>query len=201
MYKSLVFFIAFSTFLSCNTVSQESEELYIKINENLVNSSNAIEASNITIYRTLKDDSENPITNSMAKYYERALTVKDKSDKVCQYIDSIRKVIKIRNNMVVSKQISNDLFAKLSNYISDVLSFNNDVGEIFKSDTIIDFLGIKSKMGNENSFFDLYFANAEGLKNILVFNMLHNNVRLAENRIITYCVSNYCKLKIKYVKP
>jgi hypothetical protein len=139
------------------------------------------------------------MTKIMAMYYERALIVKEKTDKVCQYIDSIGKVTKSQRNMTVSKQISNDLFVALNNYISGILSFNEDVGEIFKGDTIIDFLRIKPN--NENIFFELYFANSEGIKNIMVIDKFYNNARLAENRIISYCVNNYCKLKIVYDKP
>jgi hypothetical protein len=184
--KVLLLFSLSTLIFSC-TNNSRSDEAFKALEEGLVNSNKAIASSSETIYHSLQEKLYDPATVEKARiWYPKAEMVRNLSKKMTNYIETLK--TEVREEAGLQNKKANELFIHLSNYKRGLMQVDSAMTVNFGSNIVITSYSFDSLRGNQKEFTSFFFdrLSTEGI--ISMLNKFQNNVKINENKLLTYCL-------------
>ncbi len=195
-------------FSSCSDNSESTLNVFRATEEGLQQSNKTISQANEAIYHSLKEqlaDSRN--WESTIIWQPKAMYIKELSDSIIKYIRELKEELKNEagtdkpgdngssqeGNLTVTDHVfeshgrGKELFEKLLKYRQDVLLVDSGLNEMFRDNVII-FIGNFDYTRNDKAaFIKTYFNNIPLIATNAMLSKFENNVKIIENRLVTYC--------------
>ncbi len=208
-------------FSNCSTKTHESLSFYKTLSLSLNNSRSFIETKNLLLEKTFEEKLSDPQTSQQAsRWYPPAKLAKTLSNHVIAYIDSLKMLIKqeaglrIINGVETFREDDKEAVFSLFNQMGNgeklyqvLLTFRNNLLAIdpeimmqFKSSMDITILLSDSIKAGHKTFTETFFDNIPTVGAITVLCEFQNNVKLAENEIITFCSFKVPHIDHSYIK-
>ena len=211
-------YLVLTALLALN-VSSEILNAFKVVDRSLINSNSNISNSNVTLYKSLLDKVNDPKTAEKAKEWnDKALLAKGLSDAMNQYIEGIKvqlkgeagsKMVTVDGKQVEQykeddleaatrlfgngpggKNLGPQLQSKLNEYRKNMLAIDPTFQTQFATNFPVDATDkIKGQDGKEKEFTEAYFHMTPTVAGLTLLSKFQNNVKNAENQIVTYCHS------------
>jgi gliding motility-associated protein GldM len=206
-----IMYLVLTAILALN-VSAEVIEAFKTVDKSLVNSSTNIKASNEVLYKSLTEKLGKPESaKQAAEWQPLAEKAKKYSADLDTYIEGLKKELKEGSGLRMvekdGKQVedfkldgldaSTRLFetagkgdllkAKLEEYKKNMLAIHPEIKSQFEATFPVNTDPIKSQEGGTKPFTQGYFHMTPTIAAITMLSKFQNNVKNAENQIVTYC--------------
>lgn len=192
----LVFIPTFLTFASCLDRSDRNLAIIKTLNESLINSNEMLAASTDEILTSLEMKRRDPGTSAAGELmYSKAKLVRNISSDTYDYLEKIEtalleSVAPTGNVNDFFRQGENHLYDSLATYKSKLLAIDPKIHHQFKNSLVVFTPSFDSGAKSKHKFVKRFFDNSDAIAAIAMLNKLQNNIRLNENRIITFCHEN-----------
>ena len=220
-----VMYLVLTAILALN-VSNEVISAFKVVNISLKNSNDNIKISNDKLYATLAEKLTKDESKQKAQIWApRAMTAKQLSDNMMTYIDSLQKALKISADLRmkwddVNKDSVEDyradnldastrmfetngegpkLKARLDKYREDMLSIGMPDAAIkneFEKNFPVNTNPPKTSEGGQKDFTQAFFHMTPTIAAITILSKFENNIKNAENMIVTYCDNQIGKVDL-----
>ena len=206
MKYSIIISAIFLFFCSCAGNSGSSLEVYKAAEEGLSGSSTTISISNDLIYSAFENKLNNPqYCDKAPMWYPKAIAIKDISESTSHYINELKQALKKeagltktltseyfneKDIVAVNKLLNikgKELFERLIAYRENILSVDSLIADQFKYNLAVASGGFDFKTKSYQEFIKTFFNNIPAIAALVVLSKIENNIRVNENKIITYC--------------
>ena len=212
-----IMYLVLTAILALN-VSAEILEAFKTVDKSLQNSSTNITASNSTIYQSLADKLADEKTREKAVIWKpKADSAKMYSDAMNTYIDNLKLELKKAAGLEIKDgkedfkednlDASTRLFEtngkgeefknKLTAYINDMLALHPDIKAKFSKNFPVNIDPVIGKEGRKD-FTSGYFHMTPTVAALTMLSKFQNNVKNAENQVITFCHEQIGAVKIPF---
>ena len=213
-------YLVLTALLALN-VSSEILNAFKVVDKSLQNSSSNLSAANATIYQSLTDKLNDPKTAEKAKIWEpKAAQAKTLSDNLNAYIDGLKTELKKASDltMVDGKESfkednldaatrlfdtqgkGKELEAKLAAYRKAMLDIDPEINTKFAKTLPIDVDPPVGQDGSKKDFTNAYFHMTPTVAGLTLLSKFQNNVKNAENQVVTFCHEQIGAVKVKFDK-
>ena len=220
-----IMYLVLTAILALN-VSAEVINAFRTVNTSLINSNSNIENSNNTLYKSLQAKTIDPQTAEKAKVWnDRAMQAQQYSASVYNYIENLKLQVKQQADLTIkdgkedfkedyleasTRLFENDgkgkeLHDSLQTYIKNMLlGIDSSINKNFKNNFPIDMSIPASQSGNKRTGNEIkdwtnsYFHMTPAIAAITMLSKFQNNVKNAENQIVTYCHNQVGAVKVVY---
>ena len=209
-------YLVLTALLALN-VSSEILNAFKVVDRSLINSNINISKGNNTLYKSLTDKVNDPKTAEKAKIWnEKATVAKQLSDDMDKYIEGIKTQLKAEagSKMVTKdgrqeeefkeddleaatrlfgngpggKDLGPQLQKRLNDYRAKMLAIDPTFPAQFSANFPVDQTDkIKGQDGKDKDFTEAYFHMTPTVAGLTLLSKFQNNVKNAENQIVTYC--------------
>lgn len=205
-------YLVLTALLALN-VSAEVLEAFKTVDKSLVNSNSNIEKGNATLFESFKAKATDPQVDKekLAKWNGNAEKAKTLSDEFNTYIDNLKKELKTASGLTVEDGVEkfkeDDLNAssrlmdtekkgkelddRLKKYKQDILNINPEIKTQFQANFPVEFDETKDATTPN-------FRMMPTVAAITLLSKYQNNVKNAENQVITYCHTQVGAVKVVY---
>jgi hypothetical protein len=136
------------------------------------------------ILHSLDKKSREPATMERAGLLlSKAKLIQELSADAFNYIEGLKKTI------TITTEAENDLFARLMKYKEDILAVDSSIREEFASNLNFISRPFDSAKLMANDFIKTFFRNTTPLLTSAMLAKLQNNIKIIENKTITYCLN------------
>jgi gliding motility-associated protein GldM len=216
-----IMYLVLTAILALN-VSAEVIEAFKTVDKSLENSTSNIEAANGTLFKSLAAKLSDPQVDKdkLQKWTDASNKVKKLSDDLTVYIDGLKKDLKVGSGlrMVDGKESFKEdgldastrifetggkgpeLEKKLKDYKAAVLAIDAEIGSKFSTNFPVDLTPVVGREGKVKDFTAGYFHMTPTVAAITMLSKFQNNVKNAENQVITFCHSKIGEVKVIYDK-
>lgn len=230
-----IMYLVLTAILALN-VSAEVINAFKTVDKSLTDSNINIEKGNVTIFQSLQAKKEDAQTKEKAEiWYPKADAAKQLSDQLFNYIESLKKQVKMQSDLKVDKdgnpildQNGNEdfkydyleaatrvfekngegkvLYQKLDQYKQAMLGIDPAINAEFKGTFPIDMTVPPSHSGNARTgdpvtdWTASYFHMTPAVAALTMLSKFQNNIKNAENQIVTYCHSQIGAVKLIFNK-
>ena len=219
-----IMYLVLTAILALN-VSAEVINAFKTVDHSLTTSNANITIANATLYKSLSDKLTDPQSAEKAKKWSPlADQVKKLSEDMMTYVDGLKADLKKESGLrMVEKDgqqvedykldgldASTRLFetngkgkefeAKLVAYKNAILALDPDIKKEFEKSLPIDVTPPPSQEGGTKSFTASYFHMTPTIAAITMLSKFQNNVKNAENQVVTYCHNQIGAVKVIYDK-
>ena len=185
---SLLSIFLFLGLISCKGNSEEEAKVFNALEQGFENSNEVIGNSNTFIYRKLENDSKDPVTMYKGQIWNaKANIIKTYCDSTISYLNKIKKEIPI--NKFDRKNIL-ELFDKLKSLKSSVVYLDPDINAEFEKSLFVNNISNEKVEDSSNIFLDC-FLNKSIAQQLCLLSKIKNNIKISENKIITFCSFKY----------
>jgi GldM N-terminal domain len=209
MKWTIIFSAIVLFFCSCSNNSGSSLAVYKAAEEGLSGSTTTIATSNEVLYTSFASKLNNPqYCDKTPEWYPKAIAIKDISESASHYINELKQALK--NEAGLSKMLTSEsynekditavnklldikgkeLFDKLIEYRENILSVDSLIRDQFKYNLVVASGGFDFKTKSYQEFVKTFFNNIPAIAAMVVLSKIENNIRVNENKIITYCYNN-----------
>lgn len=220
-----VMYLVLTAILALN-VSNEVINAFRTVNTSLMNSNENIANSNNTLYKSLQAKLADPQTAEKAKYWnDKAVMAQAYSASVYNYINSLKDQVLKEADLKINKDGTADykedyleastrvfenngkgkeLHDSLKAYIKNMLGIDASINTNFKNNFPIDMSIPPTHSGNLRTGNEIkdwtfnYFHMTPAIAAITMLSKFQNNVKNAENQVITYCHNQVGAVKVVY---
>ena len=213
-------YLVLTALLALN-VSSEILNAFKVVDKSLQNSSSNLASANNTLYASLTEKLADPKTAEKAKIWEpKAEQAKKLSDDLNAYIDGLKSELKKASDltMVDGKESfkednldaatrlfdtqgkGKELQAKLAAYKSAMLEIDPEIKTKFEKTLPIDVEPPVGQDGSKKDFTNAYFHMTPTVAGLTLLSKFQNNVKNAENQVVTFCHEQIGAVKIKFDK-
>ncbi len=213
-------YLVLTALLALN-VSSEILNAFKVVDKSLQNSSSNLASANNTLYASLTEKLADPKTAEKAKIWEpKAEQAKKLSDDLNAYIDGLKSELKKASDltMVDGKESfkednldaatrlfdtqgkGKELQAKLAAYKSAMLEIDPEIKTKFEKTLPIDVEPPVGQDGTKKDFTNAYFHMTPTVAGLTLLSKFQNNVKNAENQVVTFCHEQIGAVKIKFDK-
>ena len=213
-------YLVLTALLALN-VSSEILNAFKVVDVSLQNSSANLSAASSTLYKSLTDKLSDPKTADKAKIWEpKAEKAKKLSDDMTTYLDGLKVQLKKGSDltMVDNKESFKEdnldaathlfdtqgegkkLEAKLLEYRKAMLAIDPEISTKFEKTLPIDLAPPKSQDGSTKDFTTSYFHMTPTVAALTLLSKFQNNVKNAENQVVTFCHSKIGEVVVKFDK-
>ena len=213
-------YLVLTALLALN-VSSEILNAFKVVDKSLQNSSANLSSANNTLYASLTEKLADPKTAEKAKIWEpKAEQAKKLSDELNNYIDGLKTQLKKGSDvtMVDGKESFKEdnldaathlfdtkgegkiLEAKLLAYRKAMLEIDPEINTKFGKTLPIDLEPPVGQDGTKRDFTTSYFHMTPTVAGLTLLSKFQNNVKNAENQVVTYCHEQIGAVKIKFDK-
>ena len=207
-------------FSSCADKIKTSLIVYKALDEGLVNSNNSIDQQSQVQLSSLEDRLSQPGTAEKAKvWYPKAMEIQKLSDDVYTYIEGLKAELKKEaglktHNGVESfkegdkmavmrlfekKHKAQELYERLKDYKLKVLAVDPDLNKEFSRTLVLTTRDFDS--AKDEDFWRTFFDDIPTMAALGVLSKFQNNVRLIENRTISFCDSHISSYTLQHSWP
>ena len=212
-----IMYLVLTAILALN-VSAEILEAFKTVDTSLKNSTNSITKSNDVLYKSLNDKLADPQSAEKAKIWQpKALTAQDLSLKMATYIDDLKQQLKQgaglkedgsfkEDNLDASTRLfetkgkGSELEKKLMEYKEAMLNIDSSIRNQFANNFPVTVEVPKGQEGKVRSFTSTYFHMTPTVAALTMLSKFQNNVKNAENQVVTYCHNQIGAVKVIYDK-
>ena len=202
-------YLVLTALLALN-VSSEILNAFKVVDKSLLNSSANLATANNTLYASLADKLNRPESQVNARIWEpKARAAKSLSDNLSNYIEGLKLDLKKAAgldtvNGVASYKEDNldaatrlfdtegkgkELEAKLAQYKSAMLAIDGEISKKFATTFPVDVDPPTGQDGTKKDFTNAYFHMTPAVAGITLLSKFQNNVKNAENQIVSFCHS------------
>lgn len=213
-------YLVLTAILALN-VSSEILNAFKVVDKSLQNSSANLEAANKTLYASLSEKLNDPKTAEKAKIWEpKAEQAKKLSAELNSYIENLKLELKkasdLRMEDGVEKFKEDNLDAatrlfdtqgegkkleeKLATYRAAMLAIDPEVKSKFEKTLPIDMEPPTGQDGKKKDFTTAYFHMTPTVAGLTLLSKFQNNVKNAENQVVTFCHEQIGAVKVKFDK-
>ncbi|HSV09543.1 MAG TPA: hypothetical protein VLI68_02165, partial [Hanamia sp.] len=210
-----VMYLILTAILALN-VSNEVINAFKVVNNSLLVSNSNITASNNTLYKSLVEKLNDPQSAEKAKIWEpKAMQAKKLSDDMNGYINDLKAQLlkaadlrmkwdsKIKDsvqdyredNLDASTRLfethgkGKELKDRLDEYKQQMLAIDPSIKQQFESSFPVNTVPPVSQEGKEKDFTQTFFHMTPTVAALTMLSKFQNNIKNAENMIVTYCHS------------
>ncbi len=210
-----VMYLILTAILALN-VSNEVINAFKVVNNSLLTSNNNITASNNTLYKSLEEKLNEPQSAEKAKIWEpKAMQAKKLSDDMNNYINDLKAQLlkaadlrmkwdsKIKDsvqdyredNLDASTRLfethgkGKELKDRLDQYKQQMLAIDPAIKQQFESTFPVNTIPPVSQEGKQKDFTQTFFHMTPTVAALTMLSKFQNNIKNAENMIVTYCHS------------
>ena len=223
-----IMYLVLTALLALN-VSSEILHAFIVVDKSLMTSNTNLTTANGTLYKSLESKLTDPQTAERAKpWNEKALQAQKLSAELDSYINQLKTDLKKEagSKMVTVDGVTKEeykiddleaatrLFGngpggqnkgpefekKLKDYRSAMLAIDPEIAAKFTNTFPVDIQPIKGEDGKEKDFTVAYFHMTPTIAGITLLSKFQNNVKNAENQIVTFCHEQVGAVKVKFDK-
>lgn len=212
-----IMYLVLTAILALN-VSAEILEAFKTVDTSLMNSTTSITKSNEVLYKSLSDKLADPQSAEKAKYWQpKALIAQELSAKLATYIDELKQTLKKEaslkedgsfkeDNLDASTRLfetkgkGKELEEKLMKYKEDMLAIDSSIKSQFETNFPVSVEVPKGREGKIKSFTATYFQMTPTVAALTMLSKFQNNVKNAENQVITFCHNQIGAVKVIYDK-
>ena len=219
-----IMYLVLTAILALN-VSAEVINAFRTVNRSLMNSNDNIANSNNTLYKSLQAKLADPQTAEKAKFWnDKATMAQAYSASVYNYIENLKLQVKQQSDLKIkdgkedfkedyleasTRVFENDgkgkeLHDSLKTYITNMLAIDPSINTNFKSNFPIDMAIPPTHSGNERTGNEIkdwtnsYFHMTPAIAALTMLSKFQNNVKNAENQVVTYCHNQVGAVKVVY---
>ena len=217
-------YLVLTAILALN-VSAEILEAFKTVDKSLINSTSSITKSNDVLYKSLADKLSDPQSAEKAKIWQpRAIAAQELSAKMAAYIDNLKQELKKgadlkmkeKNGVQVEDFKEDNLDAstrlfetngkgkefkqKLEEYKKAMLAIDPAIAKEFESNFPVSTEVPKGQEGKVKDFTTTYFHMTPTVAALTILSKFQNNVKNAENQVVTYCHNQIGAVKVIYDK-
>lgn len=213
-------YLVLTALLALN-VSSEILNAFKVVDKSLQNSSNNLAAANATLYKSLTDKLSDPKTAEKAAIWEpKAEQAKKLSDALNIYIEGLKTDLKKASDLTVvdgkesfkednldaatrlfdTEGKGKQLEAKLLAYRKAMLDIDTSINIKFAKTLPIDIDPPTGQDGTKKDFTNAYFHMTPTVAGLTLLSKFQNNVKNAENQVVTYCHEQIGAVKVKFDK-
>jgi gliding motility-associated protein GldM len=213
-------YLVLTALLALN-VSSEILNAFKVVDKSLQNSSSNLSAANTTLYSSLTEKLNDPKTAEKAQIWQpKAEKAKKLSDDLNAYIDGLKTELKKASDLTMidgkesfkednldaatrlfdTQGKGKELEAKLAAYKTAMLAIDTAINVKFASTFPVDVAPPKGQDGTSKDFTNAYFHMTPTVAGLTLLSKFQNNVKNAENQIVTYCHEQIGAVKVKFDK-
>lgn len=208
----ITFLVTISTVIlvlsSCTENSKSDIAIFKKLDADLVVSNYNLEKNNTILYSSLNQRlTELRVANMANIWQPKALRIKEISDSLINYVDGLKKQLKLNSNFDSTREIydldnisavkaifktndrASELYEKFKRYNSDILNVDSTISNEFKNQVFDITSSYYDKELSKDDFIETYFTNTSTIAVLGLLNFYENQIRTSENKIISYCIS------------
>jgi gliding motility-associated protein GldM len=219
-----IMYLVLTAILALN-VSAEILEAFKTVDKSLINSTNSIAKSNDVLYKSLADKLNDPQSAEKAKVWQpKAMMAQDLSGKMITYIDNLKLDLKKAANLVMKekdgKQVEDfkednldastrmfetngkgkELEQKLKDYKAAMLGIDPAIAKEFETNFPVSAEVPAGQEGKVKDFTATYFHMTPTVAALTILSKFQNNIKNAENQVVTYCHNQIGAVKVIYDK-
>ncbi|HUS03294.1 MAG TPA: gliding motility protein GldM [Chitinophagaceae bacterium] len=213
-----IMYLVLTAILALN-VSAEVINAFKVVDRSLINSNNVIGDANGTLYKSLEAKLTDPQSAEKAKIWQpKAAQAQKLSTDMSSYLENLKGELKKEADlkMVDGKESyrednldaatrlfdthgkGKELEQKLSEYRKAMLDIDPEIRKQFESTLPIDLTPPKSQEGTNKDFTQTYFHMTPTVAALTMLSKFQNNVKNAENQVVTYCHNQIGAVKVIY---
>lgn len=202
-----IMYLVLTAILALN-VSAEILNAFKVVDGSLLKSNASIEGSNKTLFQSLEDKLKDATTREKTEIWKpRADKAKELSEKVLAKLEEYKDAVKRNAGYNPEKGINDfkedhldaatrlfitegkgpEMKKMLEDYKSQLSSISPEIATEFKDKLPIDLSTPPSKTGSNNTWEYSYFHMTPAIAAITMLSKFENDVKNAENQVITYC--------------
>ena len=217
-------YLVLTAILALN-VSAEILEAFKTVDKSLINSTTSINKSNEVLYKSLADKLSDPQSAEKAKVWQpKAIMAQELSAKMAAYIDNLKQELKKgadlkmkekngiqvedfkEDNLDASTRLfetngkGKELEQKLGEFKKAMLAIDPAIAKEFESNFPVSTEVPKGQEGKVKDFTTTYFHMTPTVAALTILSKFQNNVKNAENQVVTYCHNQIGAVKVIYDK-
>ncbi len=213
-----IMYLVLTAILALN-VSNEVITAFRVVNTSLMTSNENIATANNTLYKSLQEKLTDPQSAEKAKVWnEKALQAQKLSADMNDYIEGLKTELKkeadlrmvegqesyredyleAATRLFEIKKKGPELENKLKEYREAMLSIDPEIRKQFETTLPIDLKLPKSQDGKTKNFTQSYFYMTPAIAAVTLLSKFQNNVKNAENQIVTYAHNQIGAVKVVY---
>jgi len=216
-----IMYLVLTAILALN-VSAEIIQAFKTVDLSLTTSSKNLTKSNDVLYASLEAKLKDPQTAEKARLWApRAEMAKKYSADMIAYIDDLKLQLKKASNLVIKEDGTEDfkldnldastrIFEKggegdrfkklLDQYKQNMLGINDTIRKEFEASFPVNTDPVKGQEGKMKDFTQTYFHMTPSIAAITMLSKFQNNIKNAENLIVTYCHNKIGSVELTYNK-
>jgi gliding motility-associated protein GldM len=223
-----IMYLVLTALLALN-VSSEILNAFKVVDNSLTTSNTNLTAGNNTLYKSLEAKLADPLTSQKAAIWQpKAVTAQKLSAELNTYIEQLKIDLKkeASSKMVTIDGVTKEeykiddleaatrLFGngpggqnkgpefenKLKEYKAKMLAIDPEIAAKFSNTFPVDVAPQKGEDGKEKDFTIAYFHMTPTIAGITLLSKFQNNVKNAENQIVTFCHEQVGAVKVKFDK-
>lgn len=212
-----IMYLVLTAILALN-VSAEILEAFKTVDTSLQGSTASITKANDVLYKSLSDKLADPQSAEKAKIWQpKAAMAQDLSAKMNTYIDDLKQQLKQaaglksdgsfkEDNLDASTRLfetnkkGDELKAKLDEYRKAMLNIDPEILKQFEANFPVSTDPIKGKEGKTKDFTAAYFHMTPTVAALTMLSKFQNNIKNAENQVVTFCHNQIGAVKVIYDK-
>jgi len=203
-----ILFILVVFLSACSEKSENDLAVFKALDESLVNSNLTLARSSQTIYMSLEEKTRDPATSQKAMiWHPKAMVVKKYSSDIIDFIEILKDKLKKEagfkkvagkelfneNNMKAvnvlfnEKGMGKELHDKLKKFRRDILSIDIQMDSVFRQTLVVITKSFDTSSSKQQDFTGVFFTNIPVVAALAMLSKFQNNVKVNENRMITFC--------------
>ncbi|MBA2249966.1 MAG: gliding motility protein GldM [Chitinophagaceae bacterium] len=219
-----IMYLVLTAILALN-VSAEVINAFKTVDRSLRNSNDNLSNSNNTLYKSLSDKVNDPQTHEKAVYWnQKAVEAQNYSAAINNYINGLKDQVKKEADLKIKNGVEDykedyleastrvfenngkgkELYDSLQKYIKDMLGIDSSINTTFKTNFPVDMSVPPTHSGNEftgniiQDWTNSYFHMTPTVAALTMLSKFQNNVKNAENQVVTYCHNQVGAVKVVY---
>ncbi len=216
-----VMYLVLTAILALN-VSNEVINSFQVVNTSLVTSNNSIENANNTLFASLNEMKDKPgVKEKAAIWLPKAMQAKALSEEMMTYLDSLKFALKVAagrsmrvdehgdsvehynlDNLDASTRLfetkgqGDKLKARLDEYKKNMLGIDPTIQSAFANNFPVNTIPPVTVEGKKKDFTQTFFHMTPAIAAMTILSKFQNNVRNAENMVVTFCHSQIGKVEV-----
>jgi len=208
-----IMYLVLTALLAIN-ISAEILNAFKTIDESLIKTNTAVNASSVQILKSLEEKKNDPATADRANiWYPKAQTVTQEASKAYAFIDNLRKELieasssggKLKEDdqnattrILVKEGKGKELYKILEAYKKNVLAVDSSIATEFANNFQVELTAPKSQTSKKKTWEEAYFYMSPTVGALSILSKFQNDIRTSENNVVSFCHKKVGEVKIVF---
>lgn len=206
-------YLVLTALLAIN-ISAEILNAFKTIDESLIKTNTAVNASSSQILKSLGEKRTDPATAERANiWYPKAEKVTQEAAKAYTFIDNLRKQLieasssggKLKEDdqnattrILVKEGKGKELYKILEEYKKNVLGVDSSIAAEFANNFQVELTAPKSQTSKKKTWEEAYFYMSPTVGALSILSKFQNDIRTSENNVVSFCHKKVGEVKIVF---